>query len=700
MNQPLHPQRRALRFRRFTNKAYAAFVSMHREVTIGRVSRAVCNLELMKAGRAFLLAGGLMMASLAGWAEETDTPEGVPLDAFLEAVDLPEAVITARRADELSGSFHLVATLSALDIAGLPVSSLSELLTYLPGLDVRQRGAAGTQTDISMRGGTFDQVLILLNGVPLNDAQTGHYTMNLPLPVSLIERIEILESCGASVFGVNAFSGAVNIITRREGTQYFARLTAGMNGLVNPEFSASFSPKVASSERGQGSVFHYNLAAEYNHAAGYYAPSPSEKEKTALRNSDYRIANIYAEMLYRGLDIQLGLQYKDIGAGMYYGFGSQDQFDATRTGLLSARYRRQWKAFSLDVQGSYRLNYDHYQWHRGQELYANCHRSHNAALAARAAYASRIGRTTLGVEARNEHLRSTNLGDTLHGNNRLHVNYLVAQSFIYRDLSAAIGLSGNYATAFGHHLTGSANIGYRFLRDGQVYINANRSLRLPTFTDLYYDAGNQKGDPALKPETAWTLAAGLKYAQSFAGRGQLQLGADGWFRWGENIIDWVYTPDDTRRPFHASNHHRTRSAGLETMARYTLNRWLPCVALSYAYAWMDLDLVGVGSRYLDVLRHQLTLHLEHGICDFGGKKGNIGASWTLRYRDRLGQYNNAEGLVCDYEPVLLLDGMLFWQNDFVKISASCTNITNRHYYDYGGILQPGAWAKGSVEVRL
>lgn len=696
MNHSLQTQRRALRFRRFSNKAYAAFVSMHREVTIGRVSHAVCNLELMKAGRAFLLAAGLMMALFAVGAEETDTPEGVASDAFLQAVDLPEQVITARRADELSGSFHLVASLSALDIAGLPVSSLSELLTYLPGVDVRQRGAAGTQTDIAMRGGTFDQVLVLLNGVPLNDAQTGHYTMNIPLPLSLIERIEVLESCGASVFGVNAFSGAVNIITRREGTQYIARLTAGMNGLVNPEFSASFNP----SKRDSGKVYHLNLAAEYNHAVGYYAPSPSEKEKTSLTNSDYRIANVYAEMLYSGLDIQLGMQYKDIGAGMYYGFGSQDQFDATRTAFLSARYRKQLKAFSLDVQGSYRFNYDHYQWHRGQELYANRHRSHNAALSLKAAYASRIGRTTIGIEARNEHLRSTNLGDTLHGNNRLHINYLLAQSFIYRDFSASVGLGGNYATAFGHHLTGSVNLGYRFRKDGQVYINANRSLRLPTFTDLYYNAGNQKGDPALKPETAWTLAAGIKYAHAFADRGQLQLGADGWFRWGENIIDWVYTPDDAKRPFHASNHNRTRSAGVETTVRYTLNAWLPCVSVSYAYAWMDLDLVGVGSRYLDVLRHHLTLHLEHGIYVFGGKKGTLGASWTLRYKDRSGQYNNAEGEVRDYEPVLLLDGQLYWKNDFIKISADCTNMTNRHYYDYGGILQPGAWAKATIRLNL
>lgn len=691
MNKNLFPTRRALRFRRFAHKAYAAFVSMHREVTIGRVSRAVCNLELVKAGRAFLLSSGLLLASASVWAEETEADEGVTQDIFLQQVNLPETVVSAERADRLSGSFHVVATLTTLDIESLPVSTLPELLTYLPGLDIRQRGAAGTQTDVSMRGGTFDQVLVLLNGIPLNDAQTGHYTMNLPIPLSLIERIEVLESCGAAVFGVNAFTGAVNIVTRQSDARIYGRLSAGMNGLVNPELSASFNTQTRC---------HVNLGAEYTHANGYYAPSPSDKEKTACENSDYRIANIYSQVLWQGLDVQLGAQYKDIGAGMYYGFGSQDQFDATRTAFLSARYQKSWNVWSIDVQGSYRLNKDHYHWHRNQELYSNRHLSHNAALSLKGAYASRIGRTTIGVELRNEHLRSTNLGDTVNGNNRLLVNYLAAQSFIWEDLIAGVGVAGHYSSDFGHDFTGSVNIGYRYDKDGQIYLNANRALRLPTFTDLYYDAGNQKGDQNLKPETAWTLSLGTKWSRSFVHDHTLSLGADGWFRWGENIIDWTYVSDDAKRPYHASNHHRVRSAGLEAFVRYSWNEWIPCVSLSYAYTWTDLDLMASGSRYLDILRHSLTLHLAHGIWHFGGKKGSLGAAWTLRYRDRIGQYNNAEGAVCDFRPVLLLDGQIFWQNPTIKVSAECTNLTNRHYYDYGGILQPGIWAKGSIAFQF
>ena len=130
--------------------------------------------------------------------------------------------------------------------------------------------------------------------------------------------------------------------------------------------------------------------------------------------------------------------------------------------------------------------------------------------------------------------------------------------------------------------------------------------------------------------------------------------------------------------------------------------WLRSVTLSYAYTWLDLDLHEAQSRYLDYLSHKLVLGLEHGIwVSHNPKKiGVLAASWTLRWQKREGDYTSAEGVVMPYKPVLLLDGSLFWQNEHVKISAECTNITNRHYYDYGSLLMPGAWGTLALEVHL
>ena len=702
-------KQQGIRFRRFCHKAYAAFCSLHREVTIGRVAAYMTDLEMLKSGKSVAVSALLLFSGIA--AVEAD--EGVPKDSVpLEArqLSLQEVLVVSHKAEVNSEAYRLITQISQAEIEALPVQTVADILQYLPGVDVRTRGANGAQADISMRGGTFDQVLVLLNGVPLSDFHTGHYTLNIPVSTEMIERVEVLQGTSANLHG--AFSGAINIVTKskvesQKSKEIALKLTAGMNGLVNPELAASIQKDEAL----------FNVSAEYSRAEGYYAPRPTEKEATACRNSDFQLANIYFQTRWRGLDVQAGAQWKDAGLGMGYGFGSQDQFDATRTAFASGRYEHRWGAWRLDAQASYRANYDRYEWHRDQRLYGNFHFAQTASAALSAHYASRVGTTSFGVSVRNENMHSTNLGDTINpngqvpnvegfplsqvrvldlvkGGNRFHTNYYAEQTFYYAGLSASIGINGTYNTQFGHHLGGGANIGYEFKKAGTVYVNANRSLRMPTFTDLYYNAGNQLGNRNLKPEEAWLLSVGYKYTPDLGKGGKLSLAADWYYRWGKNIIDWVYVPTDTKRPFHAENQQQVNATGLELSLAYRLNEWLRCVSVDYAYTYLDLDLKEAGSRYLDYLSHKLAIRLEHGIY-----KG-LGALWTVRFQKREGQYNNAEGEVADYQPVWLLDGSVYWQNKYLRVSADCTNITNTRYYDYGGILQPGAWAKISIKAKL
>src|SRR5690606_26206287 len=113
-------------------------------------------------------------------------------------------------------------------IASLPVKSVNELLYYVAGLDVRQRGPWGTQADIRIDGGTFDQTLVLLNGVKITDPQTGHNMMNIPVSLNTINRIEVLKGAAARVYGINALNGAINIITKQSAENTLnAHLYAG-----------------------------------------------------------------------------------------------------------------------------------------------------------------------------------------------------------------------------------------------------------------------------------------------------------------------------------------------------------------------------------------------------------------------------------------------------------------------------------------
>lgn len=731
MNKHLFTKK-AFRFKQFSGKAYAAFASIHREVTIGSVCAKIADKEMLKAGRAVALVCLLLAGGIAS-AEEEAPDEGSPQTEELIATNaaeqaaavhrqfsLQEVSVVADKAEVNSQAYRLVTQISHAEIEALPIQTVADILKYLPGLDVRTRGANGAQADVAMRGGTFDQVLVMINGVCLNDAHTGHYSMNLPISAELIERVEILQGTSAHLFGLNAFAGAINIITTRDADsdqqEMTLRMTAGMNGLVNPAMSG----------RMKKGDWRLAASAEYNRSEGYDAPSPTEKEAKACYGSDYKICNLYLATGYRGLDIQLGAQYKDAGAGMYYGFGSQDQFDATRTAFGSARWQHKWNAWTLDLQGSYRANYDRYEWHRGQRLYGNFHFSQISAASAKVHYASKIGKTSAGLELRNENIHSTNLGDTINpdgqvpnaegfdlkdlkvldlvrGKNRLNINYFAEQSFFWRSLSASIGLSGNWNNMYGSNITGGANLGYEYMPHSQVYLNANRSLRLPTFTDLYYNAGNQLGNRDLRPEEAWTLSLGTDLNKSFGDRGRLHLQADAYYRWGRNIIDWVYTPDDTKRPYHAQNWNAVDAAGAEVTVGYRWNEWIRQAQISYAYTWLNLDVDKSGSRYLDYLSHKLVMHLEHGICRTplpGKEKGMLGASWTLTWQQREGQYNDAQGEVQDYKPVLLLDGQIYWEAAKLRVALDCTNITNRKYYDYGGILQPGAWLKASISAKL
>ena len=290
-------QPKGIRFRRFCHKAYAAFCSIHREVTIGRIAAYMTDLEMLKSGKsvavsALLLFSGIAMAE----AEEGVPKDSVPLTA--QQLSLQEVLVVSHKAEVHSEAYRLITQVSHAEIEALPIQTVADILQYLPGVDVRTRGANGAQADISMRGGTFDQVLVLLNGVPLSDFHTGHYALNIPVSTELIERVEVLQGTSANLHG--AFSGAINIVTKNkvqrdkvQGTKDLAlKLTAGMNGLVNPELAASIRKKEAL----------FNISAEYSRAEGYYAPKPTDKEATACQNSDFQLANIYFQTRWRGLE--------------------------------------------------------------------------------------------------------------------------------------------------------------------------------------------------------------------------------------------------------------------------------------------------------------------------------------------------------------------------------------------------------------
>lgn len=613
-------------------------------------------------------------------------------------MDIEEITVTAQRAQIASESLRVITSLTRDDIEALPVQNINELLDYLPGIDIRQRGSNGTQADISMRGGTFDQVLILLNGVNITDVQSGHHNLDLPIELGMIDRIEILQGTNMNLFGLSAFSGAINIITGQSKpdappVQANASLTAGQYGLFNPALGGKF----------KADTWTISASASYNESSGY------------TYNTGYEYGNIFLqarteESRSGRWNIQLGGQLKEFGANAFYSLSYPDQFEATKTLLGSVGWDKTFGQWNISASAYFRTHYDRFElihdlstapaWYTGHNYHLN--RTLGANL--KASYFSRIGKSTIGIEVRDDHILSTVLGDSLDtprpvpftqdsvmflfSKDRLNLNYFAEQAFYFGQWAASVGISGNYNNMFKHNFCFGANIGYQFAREGNVYANVNRSLRLPTYTDLYYKSATQIANPGLKPETALTTEIGAKWAHK-----GLRTQISAYYRIGENIIDWIKLPEEEQ--WRSMNHTRVDGMGGEASVSYRYGYWLKNIGVSYSFCHLDKDAGEYMSKYaLDYLKHKLVFSLEHGIY-----KG-FGASWQLSYQSRVGTYTDRSGVTTAYRPFWLLDGRIYWTNKQITVYAEATNLTDCTYYDYGGILQPQRWVKTGIQVKL
>ncbi len=591
------------------------------------------------------------------WASESvDTTE-------MRYRELSEVSVTGSGEQLAVSGYRLTAALTAEEIHLLPVKTVADLLQYVPSLDVRQRGASGVQMDPSIRGGSAKQVKVLLNGIDMTDPQTEHYTMDLPIDALTIERIEVLQGTN---YAIDAFSGAINIVTKGStdnGSRVTGQMTAGEYGLVNPGLSV----KVNRND------WYVNGSASYNRSEGY------------VHNTDYQIVNTFVQAGYKGLDVQFGAQMKDAGANCFYTTKYPEQFDATRTAFASIRYQHHWHSgWAIHANAYYRAHYDRYELFRDTPL--NRHWTHTSGAHVEGSWSNEWSKTIVGIDLRDEFIRSSNMG--VH--NRAQVRYFAEQRFYWRGLSAAVGGAGIWNAQFGHDWSAGANIGYEPIRGLHLFANVNRAIRVPTFTDLYYHSATQQADPLTRPEKAIQVELSAQYS-----KGNWYVSAAGYYRWGRDIIDWIKAPDPEVIVWQSTNNSKVNAAGVEAMVGVQGYEWIRRIELSYAFCDVKADAGGMMSLYvLDYLRHKATLRIEHKIY-----KG-FGASWALSFRKRAGRYTSLEGTVESYRPVWLLDGSVYWQNAYLKVSLDAKNMADQRYYDFSGVVQPRHWVSASILFTL
>lgn len=582
---------------------------------------------------------------------------------------------------------RMVTLMTQDEIEAASVHTINDLLEYIVGVDVRQRGAMGVQTDISMRGGTFDQITLLLNGVNISSPHTGHLSADFPVGVHDIERIEVIEGPSARVFGTSAFTGVINIVTKKSYTNNgLAHLYGGQFGTAGADLGLE--------RMGRRNTISNRVSTGLSRSDGA-TPNSDFGNLRAFWNSSIRQDNVK-------VDMQAGYSYRQFGANTFYGAASSDQWESNER--IMAAVTSGFTAGQLYIAPSVSWNrwYDHYQWHKGSPAGENYHQVDTWAASVNSWLESAIGKTSLGVEMRTDMIRSTKLGYPLAADryyriggidgvdslryrfaaDRTDLSAFLEHNVLLREWTISLGLLANMNTSLDYkwRLYPGIDISYRPFGNTAIFMSWNKALRMPTFTDLFYSGTNIEGNSNLKPEKTNDFNLGLRYRT-----GGANIQAQGFHSRRTDMIDWViYESEPDGKTFRSGN-FSIDCIGFELDAAVSPSYYFGSLGfinrLSAQYAYISqeqkYDVPIKASKYaMEYLRHKVVLQADISVT----RKLSVSAAW--RWQERTGQNN---------EPYSLLDGRIAWTERRWNAYLTCSNILDKEYRDYSFIEQPGRW---------
>ncbi|MBB6330033.1 iron complex outermembrane receptor protein [Chryseobacterium sediminis] len=545
-----------------------------------------------------------------------------------------------------------ISVISREDIVNSPAKSIDEILQQVPGMDIRRRGANGVQSDIGFRGSSFEQVLLLLNGIRMNDSQTGHNNMNIPVDLDDVEKIEIIKGPAARRFGQNAYAGVINIITK---TVPGKKVKISADGGDFSTYGLGFNAQIGNEK------FTNSLQANSASSEGY------------MFNTDYEIRNVF----YQGklnikngdVRVQAGFSEKKFGAnGFYASSAATKQYEETQASIVSVAHQQTFGKLKLNSNVYWRRGQDMYLYDRwNPDFYRNMHIGNNVGGEVNSSYQWGLGTTGIGVELRKEFLVSSNLGDR----NRFVSQVFFEHHFSLLDkkLNISPGISWANYSKEGNFFYPGLDVGYNFNPNSKIYGNIAKVHRIPTFTELFYVSGTEKGNPNLQPENALSSEVGYQYQNN-----RILAKISGFLRNSSNSIDWVKN-DLKDKVWFAENVGDIKTKGIEAEWSHRPLDWLK---YTIGYTYIDSkyeEKNGLVSRYiLDNLKHQLVSKLEVKFLK------NFTNELVYRYNERvnLGTYN-------------LVDEKLSFAKKDYSVYVLINNITNTNYTEAFGVAMPQRW---------
>ena len=575
---------------------------------------------------------------------------------------LKEVIVSSTRIDlPLSENARSIQVITRENIRQAGVTTIADLLQQVAGVDIRRRGIAGMQADLYIRGGSFDQTLLLIDGIKLDDAQTGHHTLNLALPLEVIERIEIIKGPAARIFGQNAFTGAINIVTKSSlDTTGVVNLQAGSYNQVNVESTVGTSKE------------NFSLLAHCSHkkADGY------------RYNTDFENQNVFLKGQFNKqnspIDFIASFSERKFGANGFYALPSYaDQYEETQGSLI---------AFSSRINKGNWLLKPRLYWRRGQDeyifvrsnpaIYRNLHITHKVGFAFDASNTNKLGQTGLGIDFANVSIASNNLGDRSRFMTTVFAEHRFLLSNDQLDITPGVAVT-NY-TDFGTQLFPGVDISYALSEALRIYGNVGYTYRIPTFTDLYYSDSTTLGNEDLKPEEALTEELGLRLIIN-----NFQFSAAAFLRQAENLIDYIRPTEEGR--FEATNVREVNTHGVELEAKtqFKIGNQPQQLQAGYVYLKDDVKSIAVNtSRYtINSLRHHFTFNYRTNVTK------DLSGSIAFKHAQRPMQ-----------DSYQVLDLFVQWQINNLRLSFSANNILNEVYSESN--LVPMPLGNGLVGVQV
>ncbi len=591
----------------------------------------------------------LLAATLHGQSTNTQPAAAIPTKKETVVVTGSWEPVALEESDRSVNQY-------SLENARMLFGSFVDAFDLDSSVNVQSRGANGIQADFSVRGGSFEQTLMLLNGIRVSDEQSAHYDSDIPAPLDAVDRIEVLRGSGSTLYGSDAVGGVINILTRPDSGK----------GPVEMRLRSGYGTFGTNEESGFFSVNHGFLSGK---VAFEREISDGFRDDREYRNLTLS-SDTWARSALGLTRVFLSTLDRPFGADQFY--GNFNSWERTKTWLATLS---QDVGKRMAVTLGYRRHTDLFELFRDDPgFYTNRHIDDSWDIALRRHDGiSRWAQLYYGAEVTTDHVASNNLG--------IHSR---VQSAAYGDLdmralrraSLSLGAREQFYTGVGHIFVPNASGGYWLSSKVKLRGSVSRAFRLPNYTDLYYHDPGNIGNPNLKPERAANYEAGVDVHAS----GRLRLSFTAFDRHERDDIDYVRA--NASEIWQAMNFDRLNFVGWEA----TVSESLPYgQLLSVEYTGLHgaaAALQGFQSKYVFNYPTDQAVIAWQRVSARG---------WMARLRTGVtNQYQRST--------YVLVDASASWMRSRFHPYLRLTNVTNADYQPVYGVVMPGRAAVAGLEL--